>query len=174
MQKLYQATIVLVLCTLLLAGRSSPAPARPPSAELPTQHRTSSDEGQSLDKVAVKPMTERDVGWAVRAVQATPSIQEPAEATKIRVGIKRLEPFVFIDEKNQPAGFSIDLWNAIAADLGIQYEWVLTGTVNELVADVQSGKTDAAIAGISMTPQRELLVDFTYPYFESGLQIMSR
>ena len=88
------------------------------------------------------------------------------------MGIKPLEPFVFIDENGRPSGFSIDLWNAIATDLGIQFEWVPAGTVNELIDDLQSGKIDAAIAGISMTPEREPLVDFTYPYFESGLQIM--
>ncbi len=111
-------------------------------------------------------------GWMVRAVQAAPLNQVHPDATKIRVGIKPLEPFVFIDEDGQPSGFSIDLWNAIAADLGIQYEWVPAGTVNELIDGIQSGKIDLAIAGISMTPEREALVDFTYPYFESGLQIM--
>jgi polar amino acid transport system substrate-binding protein len=100
--------------------------------------------------------------------------KEPPENSKIRVVIKRFEPLVFIDENGQPSGFSIDLWNAISADLGIQYEWVQGNTVNELIESVQTGKADVAIAGIGMTPQREALVDFTYPYFESGLKIMVR
>jgi ABC-type amino acid transport substrate-binding protein len=83
-----------------------------------------------------------------------------------------LEPFAFIDEDGQPSGFSSDLWKAIAADLGIQYEGVPAGTVNELITNLQSGKIDAAIAGISMTPERESLIDLSCPYFESGLQIM--
>jgi polar amino acid transport system substrate-binding protein len=111
-------------------------------------------------------------GWVGRTVQAASPNQAHLDSTKVRVGIKPLEPFVFIDEEGIPSGFSIDLWKAIAADLGIQYEWVPAGTVNELIGDIQSGKIDVAIAGISMTPERESLVDFTYPYFESGLQIM--
>jgi polar amino acid transport system substrate-binding protein len=111
-------------------------------------------------------------GRLTRVVQAA-SLNEPrSDDAKIRVGIKSLEPFVFIDENGQPSGFSIDLWKAIAANLGIQYEWVTAGTVNELIEDIQSGQIDVAIAGISMIPEREALVDFTYPYFESGLQIM--
>jgi polar amino acid transport system substrate-binding protein len=110
--------------------------------------------------------------WQIRAAQAAPLNRAHTDPTRIRVGIKPLEPFVFIDEDGQPSGFSIDLWNAIATDLRIQYEWVQAGTVNELIADIQSGKIDIAIAGISMTPERESLIDFTYPYFESGLQIM--
>jgi len=112
--------------------------------------------------------------WVASAAQAAGPDQARPDPPKIRVGIKRLEPFVFIDENGQYSGFSIDLWQAIAADLGIQYDWVPAGTVNELIANVESGKTDAAIAGISLTPQRESQVDFSYPYFESGLQIMTR
>ncbi len=88
------------------------------------------------------------------------------------MGIKPLDSFVFIDENRQPAGFSIDWWQAIAANLGIQYEWVPADTVQELIDHLRSGKIDVAIAGISMTPERESLVDFSHPYFESGLQIM--
>ncbi len=50
--------------------------------------------------------------------------------------------------------------------------WVQVYTVNELIKSVQTCKADVAIAGISMTPEREELVVFTYPYYESGLQIM--
>jgi len=112
------------------------------------------------------------VGWMVHAAQAAPFNQAHPDASRIRVGIMPLEPFVFIDEDGQPSGFSIDLWKAIDADIGMQYEWVLAGTVNELITNLQSGKIDAAIAGISMTPERESLIDLSCPYFESGLQIM--
>jgi polar amino acid transport system substrate-binding protein len=111
-------------------------------------------------------------GGLARVVQAAALSQAHTDSPIIRVGIKPLEPFVFIDEDGTPSGFSIDLWKAIAADLGIEYEWVPAATVNELIDDIQSGRIDIAIAGISMTPERESLVDFTYPYFESGLQIM--
>lgn len=98
--------------------------------------------------------------------------QEPPPDEKLRIGIKRIEPFVFIDEDGAPTGFSIDLWNAIASDLSVNYEWVQTGTITELIEDVRSGGVDAAISGVSLTPEREAFVDFSYPYFDSGLQIM--
>ena len=113
-------------------------------------------------------------GWVASAVQAAEKNQTHPDVPKIRVGVKRLEPFVFINEDGQLSGFSVDLWEAIAADLGMQYEWVTAGTVNEMIASVQSGQTDVAIGGISLSPLRESMVDFTYPYFESGLMIMVR
>jgi ABC-type amino acid transport substrate-binding protein len=69
-------------------------------------------------------------------VQAAPLDQVHPDATKIRVGIKLLEPFVFIGEDVQPSGFNIDLWNAIAAE-----------TLNELITALQSGRTDLASPG---------------------------
>ena len=45
---------------------------------------------------------------------------------------------------------------------------------NEQVQAVRDGRADVAISAIVMTPKREELVDFTIPYFDSGLQIMVR
>jgi hypothetical protein len=38
---------------------------------------------------------------------------------------------------------------------------------------VEDGTADVAIAGISMTAERENRVDFTHPFFDAGLQIMT-
>jgi polar amino acid transport system substrate-binding protein len=38
---------------------------------------------------------------------------------------------------------------------------------------VQDGTADVAIAGISMTPEREEVIDFSHPFFDAGLQIMT-
>jgi polar amino acid transport system substrate-binding protein len=47
-------------------------------------------------------------------------------------------------------------------------------TVTEILEAVQNQTADAAIAGISMTPEREQKVDFSHPFFDAGLQIMAR
>jgi ABC-type amino acid transport substrate-binding protein len=49
------------------------------------------------------------VGWMAGTAQAAALNQAHLDAAKIRVGIKPLEPFVFIDENGQPSGFSINL-----------------------------------------------------------------
>lgn len=90
---------------------------------------------------------------------------------KLRVATKPLEPFVFLDGEN-PTGYSVDLWNEIALRLGYEFEWHEFDTVGEILEAVESGTADVAIAGISMTQERESRVDFTHPYFDSGLQIM--
>jgi ABC-type amino acid transport substrate-binding protein len=89
----------------------------------------------------------------------------------LRVATKPLAPFVFTSG-DTPTGYSVDVWAEVAARLGLAYEWVEYETVGEILDAVQNGAADLAIAGISMTREREAVVDFTHPYFDAGLQIM--
>jgi polar amino acid transport system substrate-binding protein len=111
------------------------------------------------------------LAWAV--VPGTSARAAQVQSGHLRVATKPLEPFVF-KQGDQWAGFSIDLWNAVAQRLGLDYEWVEVGNVKEQLEAVQTGRADAAIAGISMTAEREKLVDFSHPYFDAGLQILTR
>jgi len=94
--------------------------------------------------------------------------QEP-----IKVVTKEIEPFVFVDEE-QVSGFSIDLWQALAAELGIDYENEIVTTVQEQLDAVETNQADVAIAAISITADRETRIDFSHRYFESGLGILTR
>lgn len=91
----------------------------------------------------------------------------------LRVATKSLEPFVFIDDEPL-RGFSIDYWDEVAERLGATTEWVEFETVGDVVAAVQAEEVDAGIAGISITRERETLVDFSQPYYNSGLQIATQ
>jgi polar amino acid transport system substrate-binding protein len=94
--------------------------------------------------------------------------------TKLRVSTKKIEPFVFVGEDKTVTGFSVDLWNELAKSLNVETEWVVRDTVKELIADVADESSEVAIAGISMTPEREAEIDFSHSYFDSGLQILVR
>ncbi|NEQ53755.1 MAG: transporter substrate-binding domain-containing protein [Leptolyngbya sp. SIO3F4] len=78
---------------------------------------------------------------------------QPEQA--IRVGTKEIPPFIFIKPSVQPYGYSADLWQAIADDLALQTEWVTYPSVTAMLDGLQTGEVDVAIAGISVTAQRE-------------------
>jgi polar amino acid transport system substrate-binding protein len=94
------------------------------------------------------------------------------QAETLRVVTMPLEPFV-IPDGDRLTGFSVDLWDAVAQQLGMQYQWMPVESVEELLAAVQNGQADVGIAGISMTSEREQSVDFTLPVFNAGLRIMT-
>ena len=89
----------------------------------------------------------------------------------LRIAVKPIAPFVLKHESDL-GGFSIDLWNALAQSLKVETTWVEVPTVGDQLQAVKSGTADAAIAAITITRERENIVDFTQPYFDSGLQIM--
>ena len=81
------------------------------------------------------------------------------------------QPFSFVSD-NQFSGFSIDLWRALAEQLELSYEFVSAENFDGMLLSVQNGQADAAIANISITAEREVVMDFTQPIYDSGLQIM--
>jgi len=96
-----------------------------------------------------------------------------AQGSVVRVAVKPIEPFV-IKQGGELGGFSIDLWNTLAQSLKLETAWVEVATVDAQLQAVKNGQADAAIAAITITQERDRLVDFTHPYFDSGLRILVR
>jgi polar amino acid transport system substrate-binding protein len=92
---------------------------------------------------------------------------------ELRVVTRQIAPFV-IKDGDTYRGFSVDLWAAIAKELGRPFHFVEKGNVKEVLAAVKGGEGDVAIAAISITAEREDQFEFSHPMFESGLQIMIR
>lgn len=94
------------------------------------------------------------------------------------VATKALDPFVIVDSTDTDGsglrGYSIDVWNELADRLGVTTEWVVQESVGDILESARTGDADVAIAGISMTAERETFIDFAHPYFDSGLQVVTR
>jgi polar amino acid transport system substrate-binding protein len=87
------------------------------------------------------------------------------------VAIKPLKPFV-MQSGSSFEGYSIDLWNTIALKNGWRSRFLYFNTVKEVLLAVSSHQVDVGIAGISITRDRERMVDFSLPMFNSGLQVL--
>lgn len=114
--------------------------------------------------------------WGLASVITMPSTwsattNDPA-GRPLRVVTTAVAPFV-LPKSDPPVGFSVDLWSEVAQRMRVEYTWTVVPQP-ELLQAVQRGDADVAIAAITMTPEREMLVDFSHPYFDSGLQIMVR
>jgi polar amino acid transport system substrate-binding protein len=94
-----------------------------------------------------------------------------AQEAPMRFNTIERAPFAFSD-KGVPAGFSIDLMNLLAAQLGRSVDYTFSDTFPEMLEAVALDQVDGAVANISITSAREAVLDFSQPIFESGLQIM--
>src|SRR5262249_6481039 len=114
-----------------------------------------------LAALAVLAIFKDDTPWAGQSPQP------------VRVATRIVAPFVF-EEEGKLAGFSIDLWRSIAAELMLESEFSISRSVQELLSNIESEKSDVGIAAISITAERSKSLDFSQPMFDSGLQILVR
>lgn len=94
-----------------------------------------------------------------------------ALAQDLRLVTVTRTPFSLI-QNGAETGFSIDLWAAIAAELGVGYEVERLSSFGEMLDRIESGAADIAAANISITADRETRMDFSQPIFSSGLRVM--
>lgn len=94
---------------------------------------------------------------------------------KLAIGVKcDYPPFGYIDEAGKNAGFEIDVAHQMA-----QYAFgnpdaleltCVTGT--NRVPFLTTNKIDLIIATMNYTPERAETIDFTTPYFDSGVKLL--
>lgn len=83
----------------------------------------------------------------------------------LRVGMDlRYPPFEGVTAQNEPEGISVDIANALGDYIGREVEIVNTD-FSAIIPAIQSGSIDIAIASMSITPERQQVVDFSNPYF---------
>ena len=111
---------------------------------------------------------------AGRAVASADTTHQDSSApgSIVTVGIKPLDPFI-TRTSDQYHGFSIDLWNEIARRNSWQTKYLWHDTLPALLTDVQTSTVDVGIAGITITKDREQVLDFSYPMFSAGLEVMT-
>ncbi|APE30875.1 hypothetical protein BOX17_07860 [Halomonas aestuarii] len=81
-------------------------------------------------------------------------------------------PFEMMDqESGEMVGFDMDIISELAERAGFEYN-LRTMDFNGIIPAVQTGNVDIAIAGITITDERAEIVDFSDPYYDSGLRIL--
>ncbi len=88
----------------------------------------------------------------------------------ISVGIKVAPPFVIKHDDGTYGGISIELWRRIATDLHLRYRLHETD-LQGLLDKTQAGQYDVGIGAITVTAARENLLDFSHPFYTTGLGI---
>lgn len=89
------------------------------------------------------------------------------------VDVSVFPPMVMKNAKGEFYGFDIDLWEALAKELNLNYRYREI-PLADIFSDIESGKADVGLSGISITSDREEHVDFSTHYFDSGLLILVR
>ncbi len=101
-----------------------------------------------------------------------PSFAQAPEAVDVErtliVGTKVTEPFVLRRPDGSWEGISIELWENIARELGWTYEY-RQYELTDVIEATQSGAVDVAVAAFTVTSEREEMLDFSHPFYTTGL-----
>ena len=102
-------------------------------------------------------------------------LSEIYKRDKIIVGVREdAAPFGYRDNNGNLQGFDIDLAKTIAKSIlgdDKKLDFVIVNASNRIMK-LASGEVDLLIATMSITPQRQQILDFSIPYYVGGQAIM--
>jgi polar amino acid transport system substrate-binding protein len=111
-------------------------------------------------------------GEVQQKLVAESAIEQAVQRGVLRVGMDVFVPWAMKDKKGELIGFEIDVARHLAQDLGVKVEFVPTkwsGIIPSLIA----AKFDVIIGGMSATPERNLKINFTNPYYSTGQGLLA-
>ncbi|MDD5201322.1 MAG: transporter substrate-binding domain-containing protein [Terrimicrobiaceae bacterium] len=109
--------------------------------------------------------------WAALLVSASAAPEPAPQPQKLRVITRDLEPFSFVQDERR-TGFAMDLWDDVAREIGVPYDVTVADTAQKMVDAVENKTADIAVGALSITAEREKVIEFSQPFYESGLQIL--
>ncbi|WP_309082601.1 transporter substrate-binding domain-containing protein [Chelativorans sp.] len=89
----------------------------------------------------------------------------------VKVGVYVSPPFVMKDG-DRYSGMAIDLWDVVSTQLHLRSTYQEFANFRELLDAVAAGRVEVAVTDVSITEDRAKVVDFTHPWFDSGLRVM--
>ena len=90
--------------------------------------------------------------------------------TVLKIGTKIAPPFAMKDSSGKWEGISIELWKNIAKDLNISYQFY-ERDLEGLLEDTAKKRLDVAVAALTITSEREKVMDFSHSYYTTWLTI---
>jgi polar amino acid transport system substrate-binding protein len=92
----------------------------------------------------------------------------------LRVAVYDLPPYGAVGADGALSGVSVDLWRRVAEELEWEYSLTPVSQMESILSGLEQGHFDAAIGAITITPEREARVDFSYPAHRSGVAVALR
>ncbi len=94
-----------------------------------------------------------------------------AAAQTVRLGTEgAYPPFNFINDAGEVAGFEREVGDELCKRAALTCEWV-TNEWDSIIPNLQSGNYDVIIAGMSITEEREKIINFSDNYFPPAASV---
>ena len=108
--------------------------------------------------LAIAPLAQADV------------LNEILKRGTIRVGVAEYAPWTIKTQSGELMGFEVDVARKIATDMKVKPEFTIYKW-EKIIPALQLGEIDVIAAGMAITPDRALLVNFSQPLATSGISL---
>lgn len=121
--------------------------------------------GCGASQTATQPITGKSVVYR--------TLDEIKKSGTINIGVfSDKYPFGYVDENGEYQGYDVYFARRIGKDLGVEINFVSTEAANR-IEYLQTGKVDIILANFTVTEERAQAVDFTLPYMNVALGVVS-
>ena len=101
------------------------------------------------------------------------TVDEIKESGTINIGVfSDKSPFGYVDEYGEYQGYDVYFAERIGEDLGVEINYVSTEAASR-IEYLQTGKVDIILANFTVTEERAQEVDFSLPYMNVALGVVS-
>lgn len=94
-----------------------------------------------------------------------------AQSETLTVATVEISPFVERPASDNGDGFYFEIWEDVAHAIDVDYEVVWFDSFSDMLAAVESGQADVAVAPLAPTAERETVLDFSSAVLSSGPQL---
>ena len=107
------------------------------------------------------------------AISSARTLDEIVASKKLVIGVNpTLPPLGIFNDKNEIDGFDVDVARKLGELLGVKTEIVQVGSPDR-IPFVSSGKIDAVLGAMTITPERQKVIDFTVPLHTEVLGVLT-
>ena len=107
------------------------------------------------------------------ALASARTLDEIVASKKLIVGVNpTLPPLGIFNDKNEIDGFDVDVARKLGELLGVKTEIVQVGSPDR-IPFVSSGKIDAVLGAMTITAERQKVIDFTVPLHTEVLGVLT-
>lgn len=111
--------------------------------------------------------------WGFAQTEPGASDSPDTVGSVVKVGLYESSPFVMLGSAGNPEGMAIELWEKLAKRLEITSDYSVYPSMTELRKATQSGEVSVAVTNMTVTYDRAKSVDFTQPWFDGGMRILT-
>ena len=114
------------------------------------------------------------VGACLAAAIVCSFAAEQRGTEPLRIAVYDVPPYGYVDTDGSISGVSVDLWRRVAEHMEWTFKLFPVADMETILSGLEQGRFDAAIGAITITPERDARIDFSYPTHRSGVAVAVR